>query len=553
MMGCSSCEPAPEAVRETRQAAVTPRDNSPVEAFAGAIETSIAFTPPQLHDPRHLVTGPDGRWIIGFIDLTPHRRSEMGWAWSDRPNNANSWTTCNAEGGDPNCVSGQEPGSGPGALGPDPSQLPQGWNFNNFDADPRVLTDGKGNVVFVNIAEFFVDANLDTRKEIMASLSRTGGMSFDFTTMVSDSADMEVKCAANAQRPPECACLSQAVDHPDATFDTTLDRPELWVVWRSKPFEPAATYGLCTRKGHIDDSGIVWDTDPTPNNYIDRDPFRGAGAAHIQAGNGAVTLLYETTDKQVLCPDTGFADVHYDVAVNTDGVGVVWSNQVLVESPTVQHCLVNATVEENDDNFSLVRVNSNLGSVDYAAIHTAANEIRIFSSVGGLAWRELCQLPLLPPFWTPAGSPCFLPAIISPSASLFFPELSVDGDGRLGLFYYESNPDASLGPPDTLVHAVFRGSTGPLAERPIWQGNTPNDPLQLFGPPKEIAPFQPPPRNLVGEDQAGPRPYGDYVGMTTSTPTTTCGAAGTFHAGFVINNGSDAPEIVHRQITLSPP
>lgn len=166
---------------------------------------------------------------------------------------------------------------------------------------PSVAADGRGNVVYVGLAD--TDFNPNTAERVVAMISIDGGQHFNNMVYVND--DNGDSCNAGQQ------------DLPHATFDTTVFPPTLYVVWRHKN---SGHYGGCIRHGIIQSSSILNDAGcPIPQSFISWEGGQngngksksianmkqsctglgcsvGQGGLMVQAGDGAVTVMYSGTD-----------------------------------------------------------------------------------------------------------------------------------------------------------------------------------------------------------------------------------------------------------------
>lgn len=309
-------------------------------------------------------------------------------------------------------------------------------------------------------------------------------------------------------------CSGGTMDQVHVAFDLTESTPNFYVVWRHKD---GGFYGGCFRKGMLvvdpmtlDATDVSWLTPAKDiGAMISEDSFSGQGGLLVQAGDGAMSVVYSTTGNIVDCPDTGHKGVGWEV-VTTRNDGTNWTNSKRVfHSDNFVWCAFNAKMGKNFRDFSFVRAPD---SGDYfVAVNDEKNSIRVFHSASqGWQWRQIHQIIVNDP-----GSDGGTAAL-----SVLYPTLAVDGNGRLALFYYVSNGvNDMVGPPDTVSRPMIAACINPAAQTPAWQGPVPVSTFSTVvsadgGTINGTDPF---------------RPWGDWAGMAVEGPNTRgCGHDGMF-------------------------
>jgi hypothetical protein len=346
--------------------------------------------------------------------------------------------------------------------------LPDAGTFSGLSlmGAPSLAADGRGDVVYVGLGDTDGDPT-NGAERVVAMISVDGGQHFNTMQFVND----------------DSGCSSGIQDLPHATFDTTVFPPELYVVWRHNG---AGTFGGCIRHGSLNFSGtsndagcfisqpsIDWrgrnggqsETVGPLQRFCANGPcFNGQGGMMVQAGDGAVTVMYAGNDAPPKANCAAFgaavASVQGWATVTSYDEGVTWTNDLtLFLSTNYFWCMGDTSTQVFTGlrDFGFVRAgNGHL----YAAVHDTPNTIRVFESANrGAGWREFCpaNIGLQPdggPSTPPAerqGTPWMQRTFVCPSADLIasrtdgglasnglvntgllWPTLAADGDTQTG-------------------------------------------------------------------------------------------------------------------------
>jgi hypothetical protein len=277
----------------------------------------------------------------------------------------------------------------------------------NFMGNPYIAADGLGDVVYVG--EVDTDGNPNNGAEmIIALVSGDGGQHFDQAQWVND--DPHNGCNQGHQRMPH------------VTFDTTTSLPTVWVAWGNNN---AGNYGGCIRHGTIINgvrnvggcnqlnfTTINWITNPDGASSESVSNMKqscsgvcsvGQGSLMVQAGDGAVTVMYSGNDSAPTiaggvmgCPggiNAHTTNMGWGTVTSNDN-GHSWSTDPWIfnepNANTYVWCQGGTThtafVGLRDYGFTRAS-NGHL----YAALHTAIDTIRVWESDDkGHHWREWC-------------------------------------------------------------------------------------------------------------------------------------------------------------------
>lgn len=374
----------------------------------------------------------------------PPVESKMAWVWLASGGTVGALCDANV-----NC------GTGGG-----PVMKPPG--VSRFAGDPWLVTDRLGHLVYMNMAL----GNDGQTKYIVAGISLDGGRTIRRTVIVNEN-----------------KCNDGEEDQPAAAFDTTVNPPELWVVWRHRG--KGAKFGACFRHGHLNLStaGVDWALASTgldeasPVTLPRSDDLYGIGAVTVQAGDGAATIVSSGSDNVLgaVCPGTSSTGgVTWFSTTTTDG-GLSWHPSVAIMTTSLfEVCTASDLLQASIRDFAFVR--DDAGRY-YAALNNAATEITVWQSEDqGAHWRLPARATV------PAGT-----------RSMWFPTLASAAGGHVALSYYATDStDKAAAPFITATH----DSRDPSA----WE------------PPVALAPFVPI-RTSRDPRLREPRLFGDYMGM----------------------------------------
>ena len=351
---------------------------------------------------------------------------------------------------------------------------------------PTVAADGVGHVVYAGLAD--TDGDPSNAERVVAAVSVDGGQHFNRMVFVND--DGGDNCDAGEQK------------LPFVTFDTTTSPPELVVAWLHKD-------GACVRTGTVNASpdagvGSCGDSLATINwlgpshkvDHVKRNGGSGIGGLIVQAGEGAITIVYASrNDAPATCagPFQSNLTAMNWTATTTFDEGTHWTdNDPFFGSVAFPWCVgdpTDARVSVGIRDFGFVRAGN---GHYYAAVQTDFAIIRVFeSSDKGGHWREFCASdfpdgglggPPQTSVWRQAGTQCpdpFLNLTVA-NQSVFWPTLAADGDtwlptriaqtkSRLAIAYNKLDT-SSGGPPPSPFQSIFQGNTDPASPTPDTNG-----------------------------------------------------------------------------------
>lgn len=434
--------------------------------------------------------------IVGFDDRVV-TASLTGWAYGQPPPpplTNNTFTHCNVL--TTSC----------GVTPPIP-----GYDSPKGGGNTGVAVDQRGHVVMVALAS---TGQTTSQEAVAAYISEDNGQHFQYSTRVNVG-----------------PCSNGYQDQPHAAFDLTTEPPTLWVVWRHNG---AGSYGACIKSGTLNlpnaSQPIVWNDEHVVENLRGA-TFYGMASLMVQAGDGGVTVVEQFNGNPGTCPSQtqpfyeGWGSVY-----SPDG-GAHWlANTKIHETNDFIPCAFAGQHQKNLRDFSYVRSFSK--GHDYVAVNDSRSTIRVFHSRSqGWAWREIFRA-------TPTGTQ----GQPDSTRSVLYPTLAVDGNGRLGLFYYESNPAMTGIAVDTRSRGVFCATSEPDGPSPNWSCEPLSQDFSVFSKAPGVDPY---------------RPWGDWAGMTAVGPIQAgCAANGTFFPTWCrVDPGSTAdalPEIVTAEVVVGP-
>jgi len=425
--------------------------STPPEASS---ETSITFSPGS-------AGGPSGTVVVQFNDFAIGE-SVFGWSWSA---DGTSWNDCDAT------MSGC---GGSGAM------VPMAPNQQNWRGDPGIAADPSqpGVVVATNLANSSNDQG--NPNMVVASLSFDGGRTFTSTLQVNDQ-----------------SCSSGDQDQQAIAFDPTTSPATVWIAWRHNGAAGTGTgtYGACVRGGTVNTTTrtIDWLGDAQDVENLDRTPFYGVGGLLVQAGEGAVTVMYSNSDHIFDDCSSDKQIRWFTVTSFNDGVDWTASHEIY-DTDSFDWCSFSGASQNGLRAFGFVR---DPGGTYWAAVHDSHESIRVFMSDDyGFTWAAVHR------------------ELISPSRSFLFPTLGADASGRILLSFYESD------------------STDTDVRRAVVAGAGFFDPTSWSGPaPTGVSPFFDAPSGTAN------RAMGDYDSISAVNPATYPSAGGSFAIAWADSRG----------------
>jgi len=355
------------------------------------------------------------------------------------------------------------------------------------------LVDGNGNsrVVMAMLRDADSDKIAD---QVIVAFSTDTGRTF---TITSESLASFKKGGPPSQR----SCDAGSMENPHASFDMTTAPPTLWIVWRKDN-------DLCVRHGTFDSMGnFSWraptgapakETGARTVGNVDVDNGH-LGAGMAQAGYGALTVVYQSSDPELPVAMSPPTDLRWK-SVTTFNDGRDWAPSVLIHHTTsfagqTLPGRMPGPVRNSSRAFGFIRTPA--GNY-FVAVNDTQQSIRLFHSGNyGQTWREQCGGL---GGWQNAGDcPPAAPTInytVHATASVILPTLASDGDNRLAFAYYESQAPIAGGAHAT-VAPVVRVAVQPLSQKfPFFepQLGLPNgSPLApAFAVPPLVAPHKEP-------------------------------------------------------------
>lgn len=387
--------------------------------------------------------------------------------------------------------------------------------------NPVLVTDGRGHVVYVNLLDTTNDPCPQCNAEkILLAVSIDGGKTYpsDHLAIANDK-----QCGDGIQ------------DQPHAAFDMTTDPPALWVGWLHKQNSLAAN-GTCVRRFFLDPKNAFRVT-PLGDAVVvggmsEQRALTGNGSIRVQAGDGAVTVMYNNHYIQncdTTNPSKDESSLAYETVTSFDN-GRTWSQRSrLLTTNHFRSCVLDKkgkqkpTIDVFGRSFDFVRAPD---GTYYAIVQDNKDTARLYQGritygLGDSLWREFCpdtpQSPVLPTkaSWTAPGVACPTARFRAPpNGSIAWPTIGADDRSRVLFWYYESNAT------DTLLHVKAFANVAPRDPATSWQS-------AILTPD-----FQPadPKRTPIAT-----RALGDYAGLAVrgafggGTALPQCGDAGTFY------------------------
>lgn len=453
---------------------------------------------------------PQGAWtprtgILVYDDESANVGTPVGWAWTP---NGITWNVCNAD----------NTGNCNGVAKIDTTRIldfdAKGGSFLRHHS---VAAEGGGDrVVYVTLAD--IDKNPNAAERVVGLVSIDGGKTFKTAFPLNDPASNHFTCSDDQQ------------DMPHASFDYTTVPPTLRVVWRNsgsiRIFGQPIPVNACVRRFFLDPSNalVPLDDDATPLLGMDREKQnRQAGGVKIQAGNGAITVVYQNTDELLNCPNKQTISVGWSAITSFDN-GLTWNDPTpIFHTKSFRSCVLDVAgkpvVQNTIRAFDFVRTPTGLY---YVALNDSVDTIRLFMSpaagtIGQDArlppWFQWCAPTGLPPPtpFSPASNwkivdpkdPCsvFNTFITGEAGMAAFPTLASDGDNRVSVVDYEGD------------------FANPGQLKPVYRGNVaPQQPTFPNGPDFQLSrlnlPFGPP-ADLKLPNQTVSQPLGSYMGLST--------------------------------------
>lgn len=489
---------------------------------------------PGLVDPNTGAPGPD-TLVMGYNVSN----TAQGWAWSD--DQGHTWN--------PRSTSSIDAGAG-----------------TIIRSDPVMVADHLGNVVFVD--QFISaasqakapDGGLGVTDQDIAMVSNDGGRTFksDHLAIVNDGA----------------TCADGIQDQPAAAFDYTTTPPTLWVAFRHRGGAGGSLYGACVRRGFINPAignRITWLEDAFEVQNFHGEDGTGIGAILIQAGDGAVTVVYTNTDAtpnncSPAAPPTSLNSFATEALTSFDN-GHTWQTKSRLfhtdNGPTWAACVLNSKVQMGASirNFGYVRAPD---GTHYVIAQYSQWQARLFksrlqgagsnSNTDG-AWSEWCPGTATADGgpvsnWTPVGVQCpqekwtFVRAdppsqtcapgngSILAKCALAWPTIAADDQDRVVLYYYESDDT------NQFFHLRVWSNSTPRSATSSWQSTivVEQSPVTLADDAGDFDPFP----IACADGGCGTRALGDYEGMAVrfGFAAPVCGQAGTFFPTFGVAFGT---------------
>jgi hypothetical protein len=315
----------------------------------------------------------------------------------------------------------------------------------------------------------------------------------------------------------------------------TTDPPTLWVAWRHQQ-NLIAAFGVCARRFFLDPKNAFRVTpidDPfVVQNMSEQRALRGPGSIRVQAGDGAVTVMYNnhhTQNCSTTNPSKEESSHAYETVTSFDN-GHHWAlRSRLLTTNHFRTCVLDGngnqtpTVDAFGRSFDFVRAPD---GAYYAIVQDDKQTARLYYGritygAGDSRWREFCPdtpqstVPPTKANWTVPGVACATPRFQSPpGGSIAWPTIGADDRSRVLFWYYESDTT------DTLLHVKVFANVAPRDPASGWQGAvlTPD--------------FQPADPSLT---PIATRALGDYAGLAVrgsfggGTALPQCGDAGSFN------------------------
>jgi len=436
-----------------------------------------------------------------------------------------------------------------------------------FRGDPVLVADHQGNVVLVNmfqsaqnhqIAE--QDGGADNVDDIVAVVSTDGGRTFqsDHVKFVNDG-----------------HCSDGKQDQPAAAFDYTTTPPTLWVAYRHAG-SPGHSYGACVRRGFLDPSNgnrITWLEDSLDVQNFFGEGGAGIGALLVQAGDGAVTVVYTNTDATPeecfpADPPTSLNSFATEALTSFDD-GHTWQTKSrMFHSDSWAACALSSKVQMGGSvrNFGFTRAPDGtyyvIAQYDQWRARLFRSRMHGVGSNGNSdgAWSEWCPATATDDAgadtsnWTAVGVECpqsnwtfvradppggscstiSMPGTVEASCAVAWPTIAADDQNRLAISYYESDDQ------NQVFHVKVWTNATPRTPTSSWQSATiplPSPPVTLFGDAgTDFDPFNVPICDDAGG--CGSRSMGDYESMTVrfGSGAPVCGAQGSFFPVWTVVN-----------------
>jgi hypothetical protein len=419
----------------------------------------------------------------------------------------------------------------------------------------------------------------DNVDQIIAVVSTDGGRTFngDHVAIVNDG-----------------HCSGGTIDQPAASFDYTTEPPTLWVVYRHA-VNPNAHDGACVRRGFLNSANsnrITWLDDSLDLQNFFGEGGSGIGSVRIQAGDGAVTVVYTNTDATPNtnpgcfpgAPPTSLNSFATEALTSFDN-GHDWQTKSrLFHSDSWAACALSSKVQMGGPirNFDFVRAPD---GTSYVIAQYDQWRARLFKSrlegAGSngntdAAWSEWCPGTATDDAgantsnWTPIGVACpeanwtfvrtdppgttcatiSMVGTVETSCAIAWPMIAADDQDRLAVAYYESDDT------NEFLHVKVWSNATPRTSTSTWQSLI----VPLPGPPVALAgdagvdfdPF-----SCTGDaGGCGSRSTGDYESMTVrlGLGAPACGVQGSFFPVWTAVNPptSDAGPSFEQTVEITP-